>query len=149
MLDWLREHQAVLSVLIALSLLMFVITLIAVPWVVLRLPADYFSRPHTAHRMLQHRHPVLRICFIVLKNIAGVILVLAGLVLSIPAVPGQGILTLIAGLALLDFPGKRSLELRIVSFGPVRKALDWIRSRGNKPPLDIPETSNVTTGVKT
>jgi hypothetical protein len=137
-----REHQAIISTLIALSILTFILTLIAVPLIVLRLPADYFSQPQRANRIMQDRHPVLRILFILLKNVAGIILVLAGLLMSIPAIPGQGILTLVAGIVLLDFPGKRRLELRIVSIGLVRKGLDWIRSRGNKPPLEIPEVGS-------
>jgi hypothetical protein len=140
MLQWLQEHHALISVLIGLSVLMFVATLVAVPWIVLRLPADYFSRP-AGRRHAPDVHPVVRHLFLVLKNAAGAILVITGLLMSLPAIPGQGILTVIIGLTLLDFPGKRRLELRIVALAPVRKALEWIRERGNKPPLEIPETS--------
>ena len=138
-LSWLRNHGTAVSVLAAFSVLMFVGTLIAVPWMVTRLPADYFAQDKAPSLPWKDRHPVLRCVLIGLKNVAGILLVIAGLILSIPAVPGQGILTVIVGLSLLDVPGKRKLELRIVRTGPVRAALQWIRERGRKPPLEIPD----------
>ena len=53
--------------------------------------------------------------------------------------PGQGLLTILMGLALLNFPGKRSAELALARYPPVRKALDWIRQKANKPPFQIPD----------
>jgi hypothetical protein len=140
MLQWLQEHHLIVSVLLGLSALMFAGTLVAVPWIVLRLPVDYFSRPAGARWKHANIHPVVRVIYLFLKNAAGLVLVIAGLLMSLPAIPGQGILTVIIGLTLLDFPGKRRLELRIVGLPPVRKTLEWIRERGNKPPLQIPET---------
>jgi hypothetical protein len=33
--------------------------------------------------------------------------------MSVPGVPGQGLLTILLGVMLLDFPGRRSLELKV------------------------------------
>ena len=41
------------------------------------------------------------------RNVVGAIVVLAGLIMLVT--PGQGILTIIAGLAIMDFPGRDRL----------------------------------------
>jgi hypothetical protein len=69
------------------------------------------------------------------KNLLGAFLVLLGIVLSLPGVPGQGILTILIGVMLLDFPGKRDLERKLVSRPKVREGIDRLRQRFGKPPL--------------
>jgi len=71
----------------------------------------------------------------VAKNAAGVVFVLAGLAMLV--LPGQGILTILIGLTLVNFPGKRSLEKRIVRQEKVCFAINWMRSRAGRPPLKI------------
>jgi len=51
--------------------------------------------------------------------------------------PGQGLLTILFGIALLDFPGKYRLERRIVSYPKVLNSINWIRKKANKKPLVI------------
>ena len=48
------------------------------------------------------------------KNALGIMLVLLGILMSIPGVPGQGILTILLGIMLIDLPGKRALEYKIL-----------------------------------
>lgn len=48
--------------------------------------------------------------------------------------PGQGLLTLLVGVGLLDFPGKRHIELRVVRNHHVLNAINWIRARTNQAP---------------
>jgi hypothetical protein len=69
------------------------------------------------------------------KNVLGFILVVVGIMLSLPGVPGQGILTILIGIMLLDFPGKRELERRIVSCPGLFQAINALRRRFGKPPL--------------
>jgi small-conductance mechanosensitive channel len=109
----------------------FLATLIAVPWMVVRMPADYFtaSRQSKAH----DRHPALHLLITVLRNIVGYLFIILGVAMLI--LPGQGILTILAGLGLVDFPGKDRLIQRIVAQHTVRKSLDWIRQRAGRPPL--------------
>jgi len=68
-------------------------------------------------------------------NVLGVVLVALGIVMSIPGVPGQGILTILLGIMLLDFPGKRDLEHKLVSRPPVFKAINKLRHKFGKPAL--------------
>ena len=140
MLDWLRAQSTLAWWLLGLSILTFVGSLIAVTWMVVRMPADYFTHRKPMGDSRRSRHPLIRGTMHVLKNLLGFVLVVAGLVMSIPPIPGQGVLTILIGLSLLDFPGKWNLQLRIVKAAPVRKSIDWIRTKYHRPPLQIPES---------
>ena len=67
----------------------------------------------------------------------GVVFILAGLAMIV--LPGQGVLTILIGLALTNFPGKYALEQRLVRRPAVSGALNWIRQKAGRPPLEIPE----------
>ena len=54
------------------------------------------------------------------------------------ALPGQGILTMLVGLMLMDFPGKRSLEIRIIGNRMVSRTVNWMRRKAKREPLRIP-----------
>ena len=140
MLEWLRSQQTLAWWLIGLSVLTFAGSLIAVTFMVVRMPADYFAQPKPPDDSWRRRHPLSRGAILVLKYLLGFVLVLAGLIMSIPPIPGQGVLTILIGLSLLDFPGKWKLQLRIVKAAPVRNAMDWIREKYHRPPLQIPES---------
>lgn len=100
--------------------------------VLVLMPADNFTRPPRPFKGFR------RIALAVLKNLAGVVLVLAGIVLSLPGIPGQGLLTAFAGLFLLDIPGKRRLELAILRRPFVHRVVDRLRKRFKRKPLDVP-----------
>jgi hypothetical protein len=107
-------------------------------FVLLRLPADYFCRER---RTFSAGGPLTagRVALLLLKNLAGWLLVVLGIVLSVPGVPGQGLLTVLMGLMLVDFPGKYRLERWIVRRGPVRKGIDAVRKRYGREPFRFPE----------
>jgi len=102
-------------------------------WVLARLPADFFVN-HAA-RGTAVRHPVLRILWIVLRNLIGYGLIVLGVLLSLPGVPGQGLLTILMGVVLADFPGKFAVERWIVSRRAVSRAINRLRARFGRPPL--------------
>ena len=133
---WASAHQALLTWLFVASVVMVVLGVILVPIVIARLPADHFVRTEPRPGSWRDRHPALRTTLLVLKNLLGVALVLAGIAMLL--LPGQGILSILLGLALIDVPGKHGVELWIVSHPPVRKAIDWIRKRAGSPPLRFP-----------
>ena len=113
--DWIREHHVLLSCLFGASVLMFVGSLIAVPWLVVHIPADYFLRRRRLLDRWQPRHARLRVVLLIAKNAIGVVLLLAGAAMLI--LPGQGLLTILAGLMVLDFPGKFAIETWLVQRG--------------------------------
>jgi hypothetical protein len=72
-----------------------------------------------------------------LKNLLGLLFLLSGLVMLF--IPGQGILTILLGLSLLDFPGKPEIQLRLLRMPKVQKLIQWIRKKAKQPPLLIPD----------
>lgn len=60
----------------------------------------------------------------------GALLLFAGTLMLF--LPGQGILTMLLGISLLDFPGRRKLIDGILELHPIQKSLNWIRKKGNK-----------------
>ncbi len=123
---------------VAISVVTFVLSLAVVTLVLVKLPANYFHSSHGREFLVQ-RHPILRAVGIFAKNLLGLVLVGAGIVMSLPGVPGQGVLTILLGIMLLDFPGKRTLETRIVSRPRVNSAVNALRARFDKPPLMLDE----------
>lgn len=119
---------------------MLILGTLAVPWLVCRLPGDYFQ-PGQRHR-LSSRGPVPPVywLWVVARNLLGAVLILLGLIMFVT--PGQGLLTLLAGLWLTNFPGKYRLERRIISVPGVLRAINWIRERRGHPQLQPPPRSD-------
>src|SRR5215217_4220389 len=136
MLDWLTRliHGWGLT----WGQVLFGVAVSVVTLVLVKLPANYFHSSHD-REFLVHRHPVLRAVGIFAKNLLGLVLVGAGVVMSLPGVPGQGVLTILLGIMLLDFPGKRALETRIIGRPRVNGAVNSLRARFGKPPLMLDE----------
>ena len=111
----------------------FVATTALTVWFVVRLPADYFVQ--NSQRISQNRASISHWPRFVLRNLLAVALVGLGIILSLPGVPGQGVLTILLGIMLSDFPGKERLERKIVSYPKVLQALNRLRERFGKPPL--------------
>jgi hypothetical protein len=137
MTEWLEAHETVLWCMFGLSIGTIVLTLLLMPLLVARMPADYFVRKDPPPESWRGRHPTLRWTFKSLKSIVGGALVLVGIPL-VP-LPGPGFVTILAGLALVDFPGKRRLELKVLRVGGVLEAVNWLRARAGKPPLLVDE----------
>jgi hypothetical protein len=125
---------AILLTLAGVSLFVFLGTLIAIPFILVRLPPDYFDL-RVPRTWMKGSHPVLRIAGQAVKNVAGLLFFLAGV--SMLILPGQGILTILIGISLLDFPGKRRLEARIIGQRTVFGAVNSLRARFGKPPFVI------------
>ncbi len=119
-----------------LSALTFVATLVAIPWLVVRIPADYFSHQRREKTLWANRHPVIRAMLLVLKNLLGLTLVLAGVAMLV--LPGQGLLTILIGMMLCNFPGKYRFEGWLISRPPVAKAVNWLRHKSGRPPIVPP-----------
>lgn len=112
----------------------FAISLAVVSFILVKIPPDYFHKDRP-RELWADRPPVVRFLGLLAKNLLGVLLVVLGIVMSIPGVPGQGILTILLGIMLLDFPGKRDLENKLVSRPQVLKTINKLRQRFGKPNL--------------
>jgi hypothetical protein len=107
---------------------------VVVAWMVLRLPATYFCDAYPRDTWGDQR-PWVRWAGILLKNLLGILLVMLGGIMALPIIPGPGILLLVLGVMLLDFPGKRRLEQWLVRRATVLHAMNRLRQRYGKPPL--------------
>ena len=118
-----------------LSFATFIISLLSLPWLVARIPADYFCHQQRNPAPWKRARPAFRISALILKNLLGWILLAGGLLMLF--LPGQGILTMAMGLILMDYPGKYQLERRIVRIPIILKGLNWLRRKRSSPPLKI------------
>jgi hypothetical protein len=112
----------------------FTISILMVGFVFVRLPHDYFCNPRTSE-FVCNGHPALRWIYWIGKNVLGWILVVTGIVMFVT--PGQGLLTLLVGVLLVDFPGKRRLESKIIGRPRVFMTINMLRARYGKAPLII------------
>ena len=108
----------------------------AIAIVMVKIPPNYFST-HYERDFLPDSQWLVRWGAVILKNVFGVFLILLGIVLSLPGVPGQGILTILLGIIMLDIPGKRPIEAKIIQRPAVLAAINKLRARYNKPPLVV------------
>ena len=125
---------------VGLGVLMIVVTFVVatgiVSFVVVKLPATYFHPDHD-REILKDKHPAIRWAGIIGKNLAGVILIAVGVVMSLPGIPGPGLVTILFGVMLVDFPGRRWLEHKIVSRPAVQKTINNLRKRFGKKPIKL------------
>ena len=128
--DWLPTDAEALGWFAVVVVLSWVGTIVALPLIVAWIPVDYFSskRRHTLHS--EARHPLVGWLLAALKNVFGFVLILLGILMLLT--PGQGILTILVGLMLMNFPGKYRLERWLVRKPGVLKSLNWLRERPSR-----------------
>lgn len=98
---------------------------------IVMLPADHFiavASPTPAH-------PLVRFALKVVKNIVGSVVIVLGLIMMLPLVPGPGLVFLLLGLSLVDFPGKRAVELKLLLRPGVSRFINSLRLRYGKAPF--------------
>jgi hypothetical protein len=139
MIDWFWQfwqsvtwNQILLGV--GLFLGSLILSFVAIAIVMVKIPANYFSS-HYQQDFLPNSPWLVRWGAVILKNLLGVFLIALGILLSLPGVPGQGLLTILLGLIMLDIPGKRPLEAKIIQRPAIRDAINNLRARFKKPPL--------------
>ncbi len=115
-----------------LLILQVIISYAAIIFVMIKLPADYFSSSYAKNQNPDKRF-LIRWGGVILKNLIGVLLIIAGIVMVVT--PGPGGLTILLGLIMMDIPGKRPLEAKLIQRPAVLSAINKLRSRYNKPPL--------------
>lgn len=134
--NWIKERETLFAWIGSLSLLTLIVSAVVVPIVIRRMPHDYFLEESESTEAIREDHPVLRVLFLISKNLIGGILLLGGIIMLVT--PGQGVLTILIGLMLMNFPGKRRFEIWLIRIGPLNRAINWIRKKAEKPPLELP-----------
>ena len=135
MLKWLEDNQEFVWVMTGVSAGLFLLTLIALPILVARIPEDYFVPRHRKRGSWDHMSAAAKFALLIGKNVLGVIVLLAGVAMLV--LPGQGLLAILVGVLLIDFPGKYRFERWLVRKRVVLRPLNWIRSKAGKPPLRV------------
>jgi hypothetical protein len=135
MIEWLQLNETTVWWLVAISVATFALSLIAIPWLIVQIPSDYFV--HNRRHVLPwaHYHPVIRLLLLLLKNSFGLLLVAAGVVMLV--LPGQGLFTILIGMTLINFPGKYRLERWLASRPPLLRSINWLRQRAGHRPLEF------------
>lgn len=108
---------------------------VATPWIVVRLPEDYFFTSRQPS-WLDRQPEALRLPLRLLKNLLAVLLVLLGIAMLV--LPGQGIMTILAGVVLGDFPGKPMFQRWLFTNAKVLDSLNWLRRKYHRPPFRMP-----------
>ncbi len=133
MIEWFAQHHALLAWMTGVSIVTFIASLLSLPWLVSRIPEDYFLREKRRPSPWKETHPAIRLGVLIGKNVLGLVLLLGGTLMLF--LPGQGLLTMAMGILLLDYPGKFRLERRIVRVPQVSESLNWLRSKRGVGPL--------------
>jgi hypothetical protein len=134
MLDWLSKHAWWMAI---LSGALGVLSMLIGFAILMRLPEDHFLRRAEGSDPVPSRSPV-RGGMLILKNLAGIGIMIAGLIMALPLVPGPGLIMVIIGLSMTNFPWKRKLEVKILSAPLALDTVNWLRARIGRPPLRLP-----------
>lgn len=102
--------------------------------IVVKLPKDYFTRPKKKHQGKGFWSDALWVG----KNVLGIVLILGGIVLMMPGIPGPGVVVILLGLTITDIPGKQKLLLKIVRHPKVMRSMNKLRHRFGRPDLAKP-----------
>lgn len=138
-MEWLSgiwESLTLGKILFGVGMFLFslLFSFLAIGIVMVKIPANYFSS-HYVQDFLPGKPWLVRWSAVILKNVCGLFLILLGIVLSLPGIPGQGVLTILLGLIMMDIPYKRPLEARIIKRPTILAAVNNLRARYKKPPL--------------
>jgi hypothetical protein len=133
MTAWIEQHSLLLTALGVASVAVFVVSLIAMPIIVGLIPEDYFAHDRRPPGRWACRHPAIRAVVWAIRNSLGVALMAAGLAMLLT--PGQGLLTLLVGFMLVNFPGKYRIEKWLISRRHLLRLMNWMRRRKRRPPL--------------
>jgi len=126
-------RSVIVGVLIFLAT--FFLNLGIVSVILVKLPKDHFKREKS--KGVTGSNATVRVLKVIGKNVAGWLLIALGIVLSVPGVPGQGLLTILLGVMLVDFPGKHRLEQKLLSRPGIIKTINRLRGRFGKPALEL------------
>ena len=134
MMEDFTAYQGVILWISGVSVLFFVLSLMAVPWMVARIPEDYFITGQSLDPSV--KYSMARPMIWILKNVLGLVLFIMGIVMLF--IPGQGLLTMLLGVVLMEFPGKRKLVCFLVSKKTIQNGLNWLRKKKHVVPLRFP-----------
>lgn len=133
--QWLGDYAALTSVMLVVSIVVLVASLWICHYILTTVPPDYFQSKHKPFEEWRESKPAVWWTLMITKNLVGVLLIVVGLIMFVT--PGQGVLTLLFGVALVDVPGKQKLIRKIIERKRVSRIINRMRARANQPPLEF------------
>ena len=109
--------------------------LIVTPWLIVRMPDDFFSKPQR-YNWLDRKPAMIRIPIRILKNLLAVTLLILGVVMFLT--PASGLFPILLGVVLADVPGKSKLQRWILCKKTIRKSMNWLRRKFHRKPVQLP-----------
>lgn len=125
-------HEWALPIGIASGALL-VISLFLTPYLVARIPVDYFAHNKRPSLREKRRHPIIDFFLVSIKNLLGSLLLMLGILMLFG--PGPGILTILLGLSIMNFPGKYRIERWMICRSQVLQRINALRLKHGQPPL--------------
>ncbi len=126
------------------SVLMLLLMLAGTVWVLVQMPADVLQQKRSSLPVRLKNSPWGVRIVLILKNLLAMVFLISGFLMLF--LPGQGLLTLLAGVLLLDFPGKQRLERWLLEKRSVYHAINWLRGQFNQPELELKEQTEGSRG---
>jgi hypothetical protein len=119
-----------------LSVITFLVSLLLIPFLVSKASADYFLVHASIVEQRHKRHPAIALLIKIIRNVLGSLLFLAGFLMLF--LPGQGVLTMLIGISLLDVPGRKKVIDSLIHRPALQHALNWMRKKTGCPPFRFP-----------
>jgi hypothetical protein len=130
-IEFIKTHWLLFFLILPIIIIVTTLTTLAsISMLLISLPSDYFTRKRRVSRI---KNPVLRLFLRLLKNVCGAVFLIAGFIMLFT--PGPGVLSALVGVILCDFPGKRTVERKIIARPRVLSMINRIRARYNRPLL--------------
>lgn len=123
--------------LLVASILSLILAAALLPAIVLRLPSNYFVRERRTPVRLAAPNPLPLTVVSLTKNLVGAVFIAAGILMLF--LPGQGLLMILIGLMLTNFPGKYQLEQKLIRQPAIARTLNRLRLKAGKTIFEIPD----------
>lgn len=131
LIDYLTGNPAILGWIVFGSFVYLVAFLLLMPFIASKIPKDYFSSAQK--KSYAPKNLILYLIYKVIKNLIGLSFFVVGLLLLLT--PGQGIIGILIGSLLLDYPGKYRFQRWLINKKPVLDGLNWLRKIGGAEPI--------------
>jgi archaellum biogenesis protein FlaJ (TadC family) len=131
---FMHSHETLFFWLMIASVIGFVSSLLLIPWILVLMPSDYFVHTKRKKYLWSHYPPAIRWVLLLVKNMLGLLFVICGIIMLF--IPGQGILTILTGIILMDFPYKYDIERQIITHSAVLKYVNRLRKKADRPPIE-------------
>jgi len=130
MITFIHSHETLFLWLLIASIIIFIGSLIVIPWILIKIPSDYFSHIKRKEHQWGNYPPIIKLVLLIIKNILGVIFIISGIIMLF--IPGQGIITIIIGIILTNFPGKYKIERWIINHTEILRCINRLRLKAKQ-----------------